>query len=336
MFLQNIYKQFQFKVFMTDKKNNFSKTLKDLSKNYWAISTIILAILLIAILTTGGSNSTTMDAKEVGQKVLSFANNQGANAGLVSVNDNGQFYEVVLLINGQEVPVQVTKDGENLIPQLIPLTAQATQDTTTPTQTKIPKSDKPVVELYVFTYCPYGTQSEKGIIPVINLLGDKIDFKLRQIGAMHGEYEKIEAKRQLCIKQEQPDKLLSYVLNFALDEAIGKCGNDATCSEPLVNNLFTKLGINKAKIETCMKNNGETLYAEEEANSRNQGVGGSPTLLINGAKAQSGRDSASYLAAICSAFSEMPEECNEVLSSASPTPGFGSGASASSSTSAQC
>src|SRR5680860_695813 len=62
----------------------------------------------------------------------------------------------------------------------------------------VPKSDKPSVELYVFTYCPYGTQSEKGIIPAVKALGSKIDFKIKQIGAMHGDHEKIEAQRQLC------------------------------------------------------------------------------------------------------------------------------------------
>ena len=106
------------------KKNNLQKTIKSLSKNYWIISTIILTILLIITLTTEGNTETTMSAKEVGQKVLSFANNQGADAGLVSINDNGQFYEVVLSIDGQEITVQVTKDGKNLIPQLIPLETQ--------------------------------------------------------------------------------------------------------------------------------------------------------------------------------------------------------------------
>ena len=323
-----------------EKKNDYKKTLKDISQNYWAISTIVLAIILVVTILpsgiTGGVIGTEISAKEVGEKVLTFANAQYPDAGLVSITDNGQFYEVILSnIQGQEVPVQITKDGENMV-QLIPLTTQASDTPTEAPTTEAPKSDKPIVELYVFTYCPYGTQSEKGIIPAVNLLGDKIDFRLRQVGAMHGEYEKIEAERQLCIEQEYPDKLLNYVLDFALNEAIGKCGNDATCSEPLVNNLFTKLGINKATINSCMENDGETLYAAEEANSRSQGIGGSPTLLINGAKIQSGRDSASYLATICSAFNEAPEECNEVLSSASPTPGFGGGDSTSPSTTAQC
>jgi len=52
-------------------------------------------------------------------------------------------------------------------------------------------------------------------------------------------------------------------------------------------------------------------------------VGGSPTLVINGVKAQAGRDSISLLNAICGAFNVAPEECNTEFEAVSPTPGFG-------------
>ena len=54
-------------------------------------------------------------------------------------------------------------------------------------------------------------------------------------------------------------------------------------------------------------------------------VGGSPTLIINGTEVTSGRDSASLLKTICSAFNEQPEECKATLSSNTPTAGFGEG-----------
>ncbi|MBU3941884.1 MAG: hypothetical protein KKF74_03150, partial [Nanoarchaeota archaeon] len=43
----------------------------------------------------------------------------------------------------------------------------------------MPKKDKPEVELFVMSHCPYGTQIEKGMLPVARLLGDKIDFNIR-------------------------------------------------------------------------------------------------------------------------------------------------------------
>ena len=121
---------------MADKKKkiDYKKILKKCKENYWAISTITLAILLTIILINGATCSSAIGATEAGQKVLEFANNQGANAELITTTDNGQLYEVILSIPGQdgtpqEVPVYVTKDGENLIPSLIPLTANAVQDT---------------------------------------------------------------------------------------------------------------------------------------------------------------------------------------------------------------
>jgi len=53
------------------------------------------------------------------------------------------------------------------------------------------------------------------------------------------------------------------------------------------------------------------------------GVQGSPTLIINGAQSNAGRDSASYFEAICDAFNDAPEECDAELTSESPSPGFG-------------
>ncbi|MDP6641377.1 MAG: thioredoxin domain-containing protein [Nitrososphaerales archaeon] len=142
---------------MTKKKKsvNYKKVMKTLSKNYWAISTVVLAILLIAVLATGGLGGTKVSADEAGQKVLEFANNQGANAELVEVNKDGSFYEVILTIQGQEVPVYVTKDGENLVPQLIPLSTDETQAPTqqapTPTQTTYSKED--LVKIKDFSQC---------------------------------------------------------------------------------------------------------------------------------------------------------------------------------------
>ena len=144
---------------------------------------------------------------------------------------------------------------------------------------------------------------------------------------MHGAYEKTEAQRQLCVEKKYPAKFLDYVEAFALDAAIGACGSNAQCSEPLVDALYGKLGINKSAINACMKTDGESLYAAEQANSQSKGIGGSPTLVINGVQSSAGRDSASYLSGICAAFNSAPAECAQQLSSASPAPGFGAGSS---------
>ena len=123
--------------------------IKKLSKNHWAISTIVLAVLLIAISLTGSTTGAIISAETAGQKLLAFAESRGASATLVSATDSGSLYEVVLLIDGQEVPLYVRKDGKSLVPQLIPLETTGTQTAppapSAPTPTTVPKSNKPQV-----------------------------------------------------------------------------------------------------------------------------------------------------------------------------------------------
>ena len=262
-------------------------------------------------------------------------------ATIKNVTDEGAVYNINLDVSGKDYTSYMTKDGATFFQSGINMETFAAEQKAQADQAapaadsqaaapaaEVPKTAKPKVELYVFTYCPYGTQAEKGIIPAVKLLGSKIDFKIRQIGAMHGDHEKIEAQRQLCIGKQYPAKLLDYVLAFALDSGVGACGSDAQCSGHLVDALYAKYGITKSKIDACMKTDGAKLYAAEEANSQSQGVGGSPTLVINGVKSEAGRDAASYLAGICAAFTTKPAECDKQLSSASPASGFGAGSDA--------
>jgi len=200
----------------------------------------------------------------------------------------------------------------------------------------------PEVEVFVMSHCPYGTQIEKGILPVIELLGDKVDFELKFCDyAMHGEKELDEQLIQHCIQKEQEDKLLPYLKCFL------EAGDGTTC--------LTELEIDQPQLDACVaatdaefkvtENFGDqatykgrfpTFNVNKEGVDK-YGVAGSPTLIINGVKASSGRDSASLLNAICYGFEEKPEECSQTLSSASPSPGFGFSAAASSANAnAQC
>ena len=300
---------------MTDEKKdvNSEKTIKKLSKNYWAISTVILSIALVSIIIIPYNiTGNTIGEKEVGQKVLDFANSQGVNAELVSVNSDGQFYKVTLSMQGQEIPVYVTKDGENLIPDLIPLTIKTIQETPqkTPTPTEIPKSDKPIAELFIMTHCPYGTQAAKGFVPLLESF-DKADAKIRFVHYFMHEPEKTETPRQVCIREEQSDKFLPYLREFL------KEGN--------YEDALRVANINIEKMNECISSGkGEQYYNEDKALSESYGVRGSPALVINGAIAQSGRDSTSYLLTICSAFNNAPEECETLtLSSTAPSPMWG-------------
>ncbi|MBI3259230.1 MAG: hypothetical protein HYZ54_07145 [Ignavibacteriae bacterium] len=64
-------------------------------------------------------------------------------------------------------------------------------------------------------------------------------------------------------------------------------------------------------------------FNTDAALNQKYNVAGSPTLIINGVESSAGRDSASYLKAICDAFKNAPTECGTQLSSTTSGPGFG-------------
>jgi hypothetical protein len=316
----------------------------------WVVSTFVLGILVVLLILGNFFNLTgnAVSGKSAGDEILSFANAQGANAQLINVTSEGGFYKVFLSIQGNEVPVYVTKDGKYFTSSLIPLTSTkaSTSNSNTNTQTQeVPKTSKPSVELFVMSYCPYGTQAEKGILPVAKLLGDKIDFNIRFVYySMHPSQGEVEENlRQYCIQKEQKSKFNSYLTCF-LDK-----GDSVAC--------LTSTGIDKNKLNLCTAAADKEFQVSANKNDKTKwlsgnyplfnvdktlnelyNIAGSPTLVINGVQANSARDPASYLDTICKAFSDgnVPAECGQKLSSTAYGAGFGYTASSSGTTGAQC
>lgn len=318
-------------------KNGFTEKVRE---NPWFLSTMVLGVLVLVLIIGGGLSGISgkitgnvISADNAGEKLLKFYEDGGATGLTVKdVKEVSGVYQVDFEYQGATVPIYVTKDGK-YAGSLNAITS--VNDSSTQTE-DVPKTDKPTVELYVFTYCPYGLQMEKAILPVVSLLGNKIDFKIRQIGAMHGDFEKVEAERQLCIEKNYPDKFLSYVSAFALDTSIGDCDGAAACLTPKLNTLYTSLGIDAAKINSCITSDGVKMYDTEVANSNAKGVSGSPTLIINGVETSSGRTPDAIKTVVCSAFKKAPSECSQTLSTTSASAGFGASTSTTASSTASC
>jgi cell division protein FtsB len=108
----------------------------------------------------------------------------------------------------------------------------------------------PRVELFVMSHCPYGTQVEKGILPVIRLLGDRIKFNIRFCSyAMHGKTEIDEEMTQYCIQKEENAKYLDYLTCF-LNE-----GNTEFC--------LKNESINRELLKSCLSET-DNLYNVSE------------------------------------------------------------------------
>jgi len=324
----------------------------------WVVSTFVLGFLVVLLVVGSLFNlnitGKTVSSANIGELALDFANNNLLNTPgtLDSVESVSGLYKVNIDMGGQVLPLYFTKSGDwigqggelvSILPE-----KDTNSDTNTDTNTQaqnIPKSDKPVVELFVMSYCPYGTQAEKGILPVVELLGDKIDFSLRFVYyAMHPTQGEVEENlREYCIQKEQESKFNDYLSCFL------KAGDSASC--------LTEAKIDKTKLNLCISKADKDFQVSENKNDKSKwlsgnyplfnvdkalneqyNVAGSPTLVVNGVQANSARDPASYLDTICKAFSDgsVPEECGTELSTTAYGPGFGYDTTGSSGNAAQC
>lgn len=317
--------------------------------------TIILAFVL-AFLAGGCSlikeKPVVITPEEAKAKVEEFINTTlmqpGKKAAVKEVVEEGGLYKMMVDIGtGADIESYASLDGTKFFPQAMEIKkseepakqadADSAANSQPPAASVSVKSDKPVVEVFVMSHCPYGTQIEKGILPVLNALGDKIDFELKFCDyAMHGEVELNEQLREYCIQKQEPEKLIKYLTCFLKD------GKHEPC--------LVEAGINNTKLQACVKDTDQQYKVTEKFNDKSTwsggkypafdvnkadtdkyGISGSPGLVINGQKIQSNRDSASLLNVVCSAFNNKPAECDASLSTATPSAGFGFSATGASS-----
>ncbi len=321
------------------------KSIKIKKGDLWKYSTfVLLAIVVImgVMFSRGGCTGQVISEEEAEGLFLNYVDTTGAdlsNIEITNIEKSNGLYAITFNYQGAEYPYSyyVSLDG-SLIGMMYEYSS---------------KSDKPVVELFVMSYCPYGTQAEKGIIPVAELLGDKIDFRIRYVYyVMHSEKEITENLREYCIQENEPEKFLDYMTCFLEGNGIELSGYITEGND--VNTCLAQAGIDTTALQTCMTETDEeftiTENLEDESKwlsgyyplfnvdadlNKQYGVGGSPTLVINGEQVSSSRDPTSYLNAICQAFTNAPKACGEKLSSQTPSPYFGWEGTGSD-TSAQC
>mgnify|MGYP000589582880 CR=1 FL=1 len=361
---------------MEDDKNNKKNMLDDtdLSKNNqsdqltigsgkmfefvkvwkWPIISVALVVLLALSIVTAGfgitagatglnddtSGSGQLSSKEVASEVSSYINKmlQGqASVKVLSVENENGLYHMQFSIADRLYDSYVTKDGKLFFPTFINLT----EDIQIPEQEyqEVPKTDKPVANVFVMSYCPYGLQFMKAYIPVLELLGGKADLNVNFVNyVMHGQKEMIENTRMYCIQKEYKDKFPAYLRCFVENDDPEKCMADA--------------GIGKANIDTCM-NSTDAEYEltktfresstqfppyplQHELNVQ-YGVQGSPTFVLNGIVLPVSRSPEAIKQAVCDAFNNPPEECQQTLSTDVEAPGFGPiGSGSGTDTGAQC
>ncbi len=293
-------------------------------KNPWVMYTVVLAIvaLILAFFAFGNGGGVTGDViskDKASEKLVTYLNlRTGGGVELVSSEQEGSLYKVMVAYQGDEIPVYITTDGEYFVQGVVPIESSTDtgEDIGDPQPTNVPKSDTPKVELFIWSYCPYGVQAQEPLAEVAELLGEDADFEAVLYFDGHGAFETQQNKIQACIQEEEPDKYWDYSAGF-VEDIYSKCGasRDIECNEEESIKLMKSLGISSSKVMNCVEERGEELIAEHASRAQEYGVTGSPSLVINGVKVNTARNAEAFKAAVCEAFNDAPSDCSETLDS---------------------
>jgi hypothetical protein len=308
---------------------------------------ILMTGIALSIVLTGCSlgslkkaDNQKLTADVAKEKALAFINENLMQPGSEATIDqpvieNGLYKIKVNLPGERSVDAYMTIDGKQFFPQAINMEEFAKQGEETGTEQEqadkpVTKSDKPKVEAFVMSHCPYGTQIEKGLLPAVKALGDAVDFKIKFVDyAMHDKKELDEQLAQYCIQSEQNGKFFAYLECFLKDGQSAACLKSTKVDEgklkKCVEATDKKYDITKNyNDKSTWKGQFPPFNIDKELNTK-YGVQGSPSLVINGTQVNSGRDAASLLKVMCDAMNKPAKGCSEKLSSATPSAGFGEG-----------
>ena len=326
-----------------------------------AVVFLVIGLALGSVMTgsiTGYTVSETTDTdigpEAAGSKLVTFLQTQLAErypgieiavADIIEYEPFPSIYEVTLTITfqgqSQDIPYYVTKDGTNMFSGAAEVTDQQHESSQQTPETGVATSDRPTLDVFVMSYCPYGLQMQKALVPVMELLGDKADITVRWVNyIMHDKQEIDENTRQHCIQKEQPDVYIPYLRCFTIQGDVEACLAEANVDTAALDTCIA--ATDQAFNITGLYNDRSTwrggsfpVYPIDNELNAQYGVGGSPTFVLNGQTLPVTRSPEAIKQVVCSAFTEPPEECSEVLSDSVASPGFG-GSIASASSQGSC
>lgn len=301
---------------------------KEKKNHFWPALSAVLAILLLFTIFSGPGPTTKLGEKEFAAKTTEFIQNYlvqaPMKATIENITEENGLYKFSVLIDGKLAAISyATKDGILLFPNgglnVEQFKEQAKQQETDaskePAVQETAKSDKPKLQLFVMSQCPYGVQAENAVKPVLDALKDKISFELRFIAnsdgaggftSLHGPDEVNEDIRQVCAAKYAPSTYMNYVI----------CRNKNIRSTDW-QACATEAKIDSAKIKTCSEGaEGKALLTENIKLATELNVGGSPTIKINSQDYRGQRTADAFLESICAAFNNAPVECSQALGTA--------------------
>lgn len=308
-------------------------------KNFYKYIPIVIIVLIIVagvyyfepgifdkLFSAKTSSKVTESAMKYINEVLLGGKSQAV---LLSVSNEGSVYKLKIKIGSEEYDSYVSKDARFLFPQGYEINPKASPSPTA-VGADIPKSDTPDVKLFVMSYCPYGLQTQKALLPVYNLLKNKADIGVYFVSyIMHEKKEIDENLRQYCIQEKEKGKYAAYLTCFVkageAEKCLGEASIDRSKLSACVAETDNRYNITKDYNNKSTWVNGTyPKFAVQDDLNKQYGVQGSPSLIINGVEAEGAERIPEKLKQlICGSFNNPPAECSQALSSDGPAPGFG-------------
>ncbi len=174
--------------------------------------------------------------------------------------------------------------------------------------------EKVQLDFHIMSKCPFGVKVLQGIAPVLDKMGDRIDFNVHYIGrekdgeltSMHGEPEVKGNILQMCADEIGDDKAWLAFL---------KCQNEDWRKIPEGWEECAKTAkLDVAKMKTCYEGEqGKKLLAASYKVSQEKRATGSPTIYLAGEPYRGGRSEMSFSRAICGKMADpKTAACNEI------------------------
>ncbi|MEM4318690.1 MAG: hypothetical protein QW244_01620 [Candidatus Pacearchaeota archaeon] len=175
----------------------------------------------------------------------------------------------------------------------------------------------PTFDVFIMSYCPFGIQFVKGLLPVWKALENDANINVRFVSyTMHGQKEANENARMVCIREEQCESYRAYL------ECFVQSGDSESC--------INKLNIDKTKLDECMAKKAQSYLEYDAQLNEKYGVKGSPTVVLNGKQIEVWPRSPANIARIlCESFTSEPSACSQRFSDENPGPGFGTSSTSS-------
>jgi thioredoxin 1 len=189
--------------------------------------------------------------------------------------------------------------------------------------TDIKKREQSMMVAFVVSYCPYGLQMQRVLSGILDQIPDlseniRVNYIIKMadgnVTSMHGQKESDENLRQICLREEQPDKYWKYISCFL------ESGNASQC--------LRTAEVDEVKLDGCLADEKRGLrYAMDDLNLTQQlGIKASPTLILNGEKVKDsdfgGRNEEAIKNLLCCGFRSEPDYCETNLGTEKAITGF--------------